>query len=161
MAGAIVVAALSAWLVLAAPARAQDPFDALGTCVGNKPGPEPGRTVLQLCVPRLVKAWADNGLVPVPEAKRLQPIPVGRLAYADQTGDPPKLLLRGGVRLLGGLTLRNRDRDPITTRIDVVHWDGVSRYARSGHRKLRLRPGTRLRVRGHTVVEIGSVTLRL
>jgi hypothetical protein len=40
-------------------------IDALATCVGNKPGPEPGRTVLQLCVPRLVRAWVDNGLVAV------------------------------------------------------------------------------------------------
>src|SRR4051794_35078229 len=161
IAGAIVVAALSACVVLAAPAHAQEPFDELGTCVGNKPGPEPGRTVLQLCVPRLVKAWADNGLVPVPEAKRLQPIPVGRLSYADQTGDPPKLLLRGGVRLLGGLTLRNRDRVPITTRIDVIYWDGTSRYAHAGHRQLRLRPGTRVRVHGHTIVKLGRATLHL
>jgi hypothetical protein len=112
-------------------------------------------------VPRLVKAWADNGLVAVPEAKRLQPIPVGRLSFSDQTGDPPKLLLHGGVRLLGGLTLRNRDRVPIITRIDVVYWDGESRTALAGHRRLRLVPGARLRVRGHRVVKIGDAALRL
>lgn len=156
------MAAVAALIACAAPAaHAQDPFEELGTCAGHQPGPEPGRTVLQICVPRLVKAWADNGLVAVPEAKRLQPIAVGLMRFSDQGGDPPALQLRGGVRLLGGMTLRNRDRVAITTRIDVVQWDGVSLYARAGHRQLRLRPGTRLRVRGHTVVEIGDATLRL
>src|SRR3954451_15207463 len=114
MAGAIVVAALTAWLVLAAPARAQDPCDALGTCVGNQPGPEPGRTVLQLCVPRLVKAWADNGLVGVPEARRLQPVALPLMDYSGLRGDPVALRLDRGVRSLSGLRLRNRANVPIT-----------------------------------------------
>jgi hypothetical protein len=82
---------------------------------------------------------------------------VGRLSFKDQTGDPPKLLLNGGARLLGGLRLRNRDRVTITTRIDVVYWDGRTRYARAGHRQRR-RPDTRIRVRGHTAVELVSAT---
>ena len=164
-AGALVLLLMCCALASASPATAQDPFEEMGTCPGNQPGPEPGRTVLQLCVPRLVRAWVDNGLVRVPEAKRLQPIPVGRLSFAEQTGDPPKLLLGGGVRLLGGLELTNRDRVRITTRVDVVYWDGRSRYGREGHRQLRLRPGTRVRVRGHSVVELvsaeGTATVRL
>jgi len=143
-------------MVLAMPA--QDPFAELGTCAGHKPGPEPGRTVLQLCVPRLVKAWNDNGLVAVPEARRLQPIPRPGLGFDRFDGSPVALRLDGGVRKLGGRRLYNRSRTTVTTRIDVVYWDGRTRYARSGHRQLKLAPDTRIRVRGRTVIELVSAT---
>ncbi|MDA0182328.1 hypothetical protein OJ997_18620 [Solirubrobacter phytolaccae] len=150
------LAAAAIALTFAAPA--QDPADDLATCTAHRPGPEPGRTVLQLCVPRLVKAWADNGLVSVPEARRLQPIPRPGLVFGSFGGSPEALRLDGGVRKLAGRRLHNRARVAITTRIDVVSWDGQTRYARSGHRQLRLAPDTRIRVRGRTVIELVSST---
>jgi hypothetical protein len=157
------VLAITALLLMAAPASAapaqeEDPFAELGRCSGHIPGPEPGRTVLQLCVPRLVKAWNDNGLVAVPEARRLQPIPRPGLTFGAFDGSPEALRLDGGVRQLAGLRLHNRARVAITTRVAIVQWDGQTRYARAGHRQLRLAPDTRIRVRGRTVIELVSRT---
>jgi hypothetical protein len=109
------------WLAVAPVAAAQDPFDELGTCAGNQPGPEPGSTVLQLCVPRLVKAWAANGLVGVPEARRLQTVALPLMDYSGLRGDPVVLRLERGVRSLSGLRLRNRGNVAITARIDIVY----------------------------------------
>jgi hypothetical protein len=140
---ALAVTALAAGALAQTPPPA--PFEAEATCEGRVPGPEPGRTVLQLCVPRLVRALVDNGLVDVPEAKRLQPIVLGRMRFTGLGGAPVALRLAGGPRRLAGLRFANRARTPITTRIDIVYWNGNPDLPYlSGHRELRLRPGTRL-----------------
>jgi hypothetical protein len=165
-AGLAVVAAVAA---VARPGSAQDPppdpFAKQATCEGRVPGPEPGRTVLQICVPRLVRALAENGLVDVPEAKRLQPIVLGEMDFADAGGDPAVLSLDGGPRQLDGLVLANRSRTTIAGRVDIIYWNGRSATFLKGHRELRLRPNTRLRRRGVSTFRLISrgrvATLRL
>ena len=154
-AGRVVAAAAAVVVVVAAlavpvqPGRAQsaaaDPFEEQATCEGRVPGPEPGRTVLQICVPRLVRALVDNGLVDVPQAARLQPIVLGRMGFDGLGGAPVVLRLDGGPRQLDGLRLANRSRTAITARIDIVYWNGrIQSPSLVGHRELLLRPGTRL-----------------
>ena len=142
------LAAVAVATVVAQPGGAQapapDPFEAEATCEGRAPGPEPGRTVLQICVPRLVRALVDNGLVDVPEAKRLQPIVLGRMSYADAGGEPAVLRISGGPRPLDDLVLANRGRTTIVARIDIVYWSGRSSTFLKGHRELRVGPSTRL-----------------
>jgi len=96
--------------------------------------------------------------VAVPEGRRRQPIPRPGLVFGSFDGSPEALRLDGGVRKLNGRRLHNRARVAITTRLDIVQWDGRSRYARAAHRRLRLEPDTRIRVRGRTVIELVSAT---
>jgi hypothetical protein len=148
---AVIASLVAALAVVGCGERAQtaqtveDPFEKEASCEGRVPGPEPGRTVLQICVPRLVRALVDNGLVDAPEAKRLQPIVLGRMGFAGLGGAPVVLRVTGGPRRLDGVRFANRARTTVTARIDIVSWNG--RYASpslSGHRELALRPGTRL-----------------
>jgi hypothetical protein len=163
------LAAVAVAAAVAQPGGAQapppDPFEAEATCEGRVPGPEPGRTVLQICVPRLVRALVDNGLVDVPEAKRLQPIVLGRMSFADQGGEPAVLARSGGPRALDDLALANRDRTTILARIDIVYWNGRSSTFLRGHRELRVGPTTRLRRRDARTFRLVSrgrlATLRL
>jgi len=155
------VALLLAALALpVSPGHAQappGPFEEQATCEGNVPGPEPGRTLLQICVPRLVRALIDNGLVDVPEAKRLQPIVLGRMRFGDLGGQPVVLSLAGGPRQLDGIRFANRGRTTITARIDVVYWNGsYDSPALAGHRELALRPNTRLVRRDTTTFRLVS-----